>query len=368
MKKLSVMLKPASSSCNLRCRYCFYAEEAANRDVENFGIMNKQTVTAVLKNIFADLERGDEFTFIFQGGEPAVAGLGWFEQFISEVSRRCPDGVKVFYSFQTNGTLLDDGWFEFFRENDFLVGISLDMYKELHDMCRIGPDGDGTYLKVLRAVRGLEKYGVRYNVLSVVTKSASRHADKVWNRIIGNKIRYIQFIPCLDGLSTYSGYAVSPEEMYEFYRIIFDRWVEAVDRNNYVSIKLFDDIMCLLQTNSCNACGVHGGCGRQVVVEADGSSFPCDFYMTDEYRIGSLKESKLKDLLFCDKAEKFRQGQPPEQCSLCRYCKFCGGGCKRMYGNMYFSGGKCYYAGLLDYILPQLDCVLNKFRRKMFNV
>ena len=359
MKKLSLMLKPASSACNLKCRYCFYTDEASAREVRNFGIMTEDTVNAVLGNVFCCLESGDEFTFIFQGGEPAVAGLEWFTMFIGAVNRLCPKGVKVFYCFQTNGTFIDDEWCKFFKANNFLVGVSLDIYKELHDMSRVDAHGDGTYAKVFRAIKTLEKFNIEYNILSVVTEAASKHPDTVWNSIITHNFRYIQFSPCLGGMKDGGaekggGLAVSPKSMCNFYSAVFNSWLKEFQRGNYISVKLFDDLACLLANKGCNACGLHGGCGRQIVIESDGGAYPCDFYMTDEYRIGSLKNSRYIDLLFCDKAEKFRRGQPPEQCRDCRYGCFCGGGCKRMYGNMYFQDGICHYALLLDDILPRL--------------
>ena len=139
MSSYSVMIKPASSLCNLRCRYCFYADVAENRKTPSFGVMRPETAQAVLQNIFSCLKPGDEITFAFQGGEPTMAGLDFFRDFSRLADRRDPK-IRVHYALQTNATLLDDAWCEYLRQYDYLVGVSFDLLPQIHDSARPLPE------------------------------------------------------------------------------------------------------------------------------------------------------------------------------------------------------------------------------------
>ena len=140
MKHISVMLKPASSLCNLRCRYCFYAEVSDSRAIRSFGVMERETASRILANIFSCLDPGDEVNLAFQGGEPTLAGLDFFRFFVSEVER-LRGKLRVGCALQTNGTLLDEDWCAFFREHDFLIGLSLDATQAMHDQNRVDSSG-----------------------------------------------------------------------------------------------------------------------------------------------------------------------------------------------------------------------------------
>ena len=198
MPPLSILLKPASSGCNLRCAYCFYADEASVRAVPNYGLMSKE-VSHTLIDKAAGAAEGS-VTFLFQGGEPTLAGLEFYKDFVAHVQDAFPRGLTVQYAIQTNGTLLDEEWCLFFQEHRFLVGLSLDGNRACHDRFRRDGAGKGTYDQVLRAARLLDRAGVEYNVLTVVTGYLAKHIQSVFAALCKGGFRFQQYIPCLDPL------------------------------------------------------------------------------------------------------------------------------------------------------------------------
>jgi len=359
MKHLAVMIKPASGRCNMRCAYCFYADIARRREQADYGIMGQETAQKIVDNMLLDLDAGDEATLVFQGGEPTLAGLGFFQyilQYAKEAGR--VQGVAFHFALQTNGLTLDEDWMPMLKEYKVLVGVSIDGEKRIHDENRKDSADRGTYKRVMQSKALLEKQNVPYNVLLTLTGQAARHPLKMWQFVLREGIDYIQFTPCLDELDSdeKSPYALTPERFYRFYAALFPLWLASLREGKYISVKLFDDLANYFGKNIPNACGIHGLCSAQFVCEGDGSVFPCDFYVLDEYCMGSLAEERPSALI--GKAQPFlssgRGYVEQEPCASCKYVKSCAGGCKRMVNTMYFSGGLCWYAKLLDEILSQL--------------
>lgn len=359
MKHIAVMIKPASSLCNLRCRYCFYAEVSDSREVRSFGVMERAVAVRMIHNIFTGLTRGDTVSFAFQGGEPTLAGLDFFRFFTDEVRKVCGT-ARVSYTLQTNGILLDDAWCEFLKEHHFLVGLSLDLLPELHNANRLNAQRQGTYSQVRDAKAKLEKHGVDYNILAVLTNSLARHPRQVWEALCKQNIQYVQFIPCLGELDgTASPFALAPERFATFYTQLFRLWSEDFERGNYRSVKLFDDLIHLLAFGSRNACGITGQCMPQIVVEADGSVYPCDFYAMDEYRVGNLADMPIEKIYEDAAMAEFRN-RPTEKmtlCSGCPYARVCGGGCPRMRREVCGSPNskQCGYRMFLDNCLNPMQ-------------
>lgn len=366
MKQLSVMFKPASALCNLRCKYCFYADISSMREVRSFGIMEPDTTEAILATIRKELDPGDVITLAFQGGEPTVAGLDYFRHFMDIVKQW--EGIRVAYALQTNATLLDEEWCCFLKEHDVLVGVSLDLHKTSHDRARVDAQGQATYGRVMDAIHLLEKYGVEYNILCTLTSEVAQYPDKVWKAIVKNDFRYVQFTPCLDDLESgeSSPYALTPERFASFYKQIFEYWLTDFKQGKYRSIKLFDDIVNLLACGQPTACGINGVCQPQLVVEADGSVYPCDFYCLDQYCLGNLKEDALSTLFARSMQSPSKIREPlTEVCSDCPYQRICGGGCKRMRREIFCGGksGVCGYRELLDVSIRDLSLIAREEAR-----
>ena len=246
-KHFSVMIKPTSSLCNLKCQYCFYADVSSKRDTKSYGLMDDNTAHRVIHNIFCDLPDGSSVSIGFQGGEPTLAGLDFFKDFVDTVNA-ARGSIRVDFNIQTNGLLLDEDWCLFLQKNNFLVGLSLDGDAELHNQNRIDGDGKGSFSRVMNAKALLEKHRVEYNVLTVLTNHLARFPRRVWNFLLAQRIGYVQFIPCLGELDrpTPSPYELTPERFASFYSGLFGCWADALRAGNYVSVKLFDDLFNLI--------------------------------------------------------------------------------------------------------------------------
>lgn len=372
MKTLSLLIKSASSLCNLRCRYCFYANISSLREVRSFGVMQQEVAQKMVENVLLDLENGDDITFAFQGGEPTMAGLAWFEHFVQIVAQVLAAQAKTLtlhYALQTNGIVLDDAWCAFLAKHNFLVGLSLDGEASFHDENRVDAQGKGTYARVMAAKRCLEKYHVEYNVLWVLTNHHARYPQKVWRFLCENNIQYVQFVPCLDDLDAEkpSPHALEPKRFASFYTQLFALWAADLEKGQYRSVKFFDDLFNLLTKRIVTACGFTGQCQPQYVVEADGSVYPCDFYVLDAWRTGSFVTQTPAQLRETPAMQRFlaRPRTEGKLCSACRWRSFCGGGCVRMKHSMYLDRAETYcgYQAFLNENAQQIEFVAQHYLR-----
>lgn len=362
MPPLSILVKPASSACNLRCSYCFYADEASARAVPNYGLMSREVSRALIEKAMGVAEGG--ISFLFQGGEPTLAGLEFYREFAARVRETAPAGLAVRYAIQTNGTLLDGEWCRFFRENQFLVGLSLDGNRECHNRFRKDGAGKGTYDQVVRAARLLEGAGVEFNVLTVVTGYLARHIRSVFAALCRGGFRYQQYIPCLDPLESErggQGYSLSPAQYGEFLKTLFDLWYQELERGRYWSIRYFDNLVWMLDGHAPEQCSMRGCCGPQYLVEADGSVYPCDFYGLDGWRLGNVLENAWAELDGAREELGFirESRRVPEECGRCRWYPLCRNGCRRDrlveedgLGRNYYCGA---YRDFFAYALPRLE-------------
>jgi len=369
------MIKPASSLCNLGCKYCFYSDVSSQREITSYGIMPPETAASIIKNVFSEISDGSVVNFGFQGGEPTLAGIDFFKNFVSLVTEElnlCQKSIRTDYSLQTNGILLDNEWCEFLHENNFLVGLSLDGDAELHNMNRVDSRGKGSFSRVIAAKQMLDMHKVEYNLLTVLTNHLARYPKRIWRFLCEQNIKYVQFIPCLselDGESP-SPYALTPDRFASFYTTLFKLWADEFRAGRYISVKFFDDIFNLLLRHRVTSCGFTGQCQRQIVVEADGSVYPCDFYAIDKWRIGNLAESSLVSIMDNALAKEFmhRPKRKYDICGKCRWAKLCGGGCARMTDNMYVSndGKYCGYSDFLNNSAEEINRIAEDIYRDKY--
>ncbi|MFI3169098.1 MAG: SPASM domain-containing protein [Faecalibacterium sp.] len=358
----SIMIKPASGHCNLRCKYCFYIDECNMRDEYSMGMMRPADAEILVDRVLDQLSPQDSITFAFQGGEPTLAGISYFESFTTAVKRHSFTG-QVHYALQTNGFVIDKEWAIFLHQHNFLVGLSLDGPAQYHDANRVDIHGEGTHGQIIKVKRLFDTYKVEYNILTVLTERAARHPQEYWNFILKNKIRYIQFVPCLAELSGENANksALTPQRFASFYSALFPLWAKELMQGNYISVKFFDDLFNLLLHRNCTACGFTGHCNIQLIVEANGSVYPCDFYVLDEWKLGNIYQDTLESLKSCDKGKAFLQRSRTDGliCKTCKYRNFCGGGCPRMEHAMHLTAEKtfCGYKSFLDQCYPLIDQV-----------
>ena len=364
MNNVSVLIKPSSSLCNIKCKYCFYIDEAQNRKIENNGIMTKKVMTAIIDKVLQNADKN--ILFSFQGGEPTTAGIEYFNSFIDYVNNRNKKNININYSIQTNGILIDDKWCELFKKNNFLVGLSFDMIKDIHDKYRTDKIGNATYNKVLETKKLFDAFNIEYNILTVLTSELSKYPKDVYKKIKKLNIKYTQFIPCLSEInSCYNEYSIKPKEFSHFYKEIFSLWKEDFFNNIYYSIQFFDNIIPLLGGGYAPmSCGINGICTNQMIIESNGDVFPCDFYCLDNYKLGNIADEDFDNIFYNQKAEYFINEKDNiinnddyKLCRSCRYFQICKLGCKRMLENMYIDNKDktfCGYKDFLDYSINDI--------------
>ena len=371
MPPLSILIKPVSGSCNMNCSYCFYTDEIQNREIACTGMMSKDTMHKLVDQAFdyADFV----CTFAFQGGEPTLAGLEFFEVFSSYVNNHPnPKHLNVHYAFQTNGLLIDAAWAEWFAKNQVLVGISLDGPKSIHDRYRKDHQGNGTFDRVMAAIDLLKQYKVDYNILCVVHGASAYKAKKIYEFYRKNDMNYHQYIECLDPLEAARGsfeYSLTPARYETFLKDLFDVWYEDMVSGHYVYNRYFENLMMILIGQGPESCNMRGFCGPQWVIEADGSVYPCDFYVLDEWKLGNILNDSLKDMeIVRQKSGFIDQSKPiPEECRSCKWLMLCRNGCRRNRGiNGMQVDGKNYfctaYKGFLEYASPRFMVLYNRLK------
>ena len=330
---LSLMIKPASSLCNLRCRYCFYHDLAENREIASYGVMRAETLETLLERAFDALPKGrNQLSLVFQGGEPMLAGLEFFENLEQMLALKRRSDVQVNRSIQTNGTLIDDRWAEFFARNHYLVGVSLDGPAQIQNDLRLDAAGKGSFSKVTSGIACLKRHGVQFNILTVVSAEVARHPQKVYAFLRRNGWDYLQFIPCMDPVSgERHDYSLDAEQYGRFLTEVFREYEAELLRGRFVSVRWFDNLLDLAAGYPPESCGMTGVCACHFVVEADGSVYPCDFYVDDAHRLGSLSETGLREMFESKTARKFveESAEPTEKCRACKWFALCRGGCRR---------------------------------------
>lgn len=331
MPALSIMIKPASSACNMRCRYCFYHDVANLREQAGMGMMSFETAKAVIDSALAYCG-GEEITIAFQGGEPLLAGEEFYRRFFEYADMVC-GGVKINYGVQTNGTLMTEDMARLFAERGVLAGLSLDGGEE-DNAFRVKADFSPAFKDVMRASEIMDKAGVSYNVLSVVTGKLADNIERVYAFFKECGFKYLQFIPCLRPLgSKEEGELYMTNEQYaHFLTALFRLYVRDIERGDYVSIRRFDNWVRMLRGEQFEECGVGGFCTRQFVVEANGNVYPCDFYCLDKWLLGNINTTSFEQMARSPLAQNFIASSfiMPSRCANCEYFDLCrGGGCKR---------------------------------------
>ena len=333
MKYLNLLIKPASSLCQLRCKYCFYADVSENREIKSYDIMDPQTRSKVIKRCLEAYHEECEITWAFQGGEPTMAGLNWFIDFVNEAERMKKPYHHLHYAIQTNGTIMDESWMPFLKKYYFLVGVSLDGYKAIHDSVRIDAKGQGTFDKIMETINLLKKYEIDFNILTVLTDPLSKHPEELFKFYLDQKLDFIQLIPCLPALDGEKDpWCLTPHQFFNFYDRFFTLWKEEFEKGRYISITLFDNLIPMYAGIPPQQCGYLGQCTMQNVVEADGSVYPCDFYVLDQYKVGNLNKDSITALAKRKVTKRFleEKHRRSNRCDHCKHIAFCHGQCKRM--------------------------------------
>lgn len=315
----------------MACKYCFYRDEAQNRSESFMGFMTAETaeMTVIRALEFAE----GSCSFMFQGGEPTLSGLDFFKSFIELEKKHNKKNIRIFNSIQTNGFAVTEEWARFLCENHFLVGLSLDGTAELHNFNRVDSSGSGTFNRVMKTAALFDRFGVEYNILTVLTGKNARSIEKIYNFCKKNNFNYLQFIPCLDVLDAdgKSAYSLTNEEYKSFLVTLFGLWFNDLKNGKYISIRNIDNIMQIMLGGKPEICSLRGCCSVQFAVEGDGSVYPCDFYVLDEYKIGDVYKDSFADMVSSDNCRSFLENSfaVPQKCKACECFAICRNGCRR---------------------------------------
>ena len=312
------------------------------------GLMSEDTLRSVLQKAF-DFAGNDHVMLSFQGGEPLLAGKPFFEnlhRIIRELNvRRAPVHIGV----QTNGTLIDEEWCAIFKRGGYLIGLSLDGDEKANAL-RIDANGQPTFQRVLKSAKLLQKYGVEFNILTVLTKQVAQRISEIYAFFKRQGFNHLQFIPMLKPLRldesgnpissvTYGepfpdeneNYSMSGEDYSEFLQNCFALYLKDMKSGEYTSIRQFDNFVRLAHFESAEQCGMDGHCCHQFVIEGDGEVYPCDFYCIDAYAMGNINETDFFELSKHPIAVKFIKESMivEDKCKECGYFALCKNGCKR---------------------------------------
>lgn len=334
MPAASILIKPASANCNMDCKYCFYKCLSSHREEYSKGFMKEETLETLVREAIAYAD--GSLTFAFQGGEPTLAGLDFFQKAVELQQKYNNKKLQIENTIQTNGLLIDEKWARFLGEHRFLVGLSLDGPKKMHDRYRKDAAGQDTFARIMHSVQLLEQYQVDYNVVTVVTNDTAKQASflyKFWKR---NHYPFVQFIPCMDEIKRQDGtqersiYAVEPEQYGKFLCELFDLWYADFAAGETMDIRMFSNLAQMAAGYPAEECGMNGCCNCYFVVEGDGSVYPCDFYCMDEWKLGTVNDGFVQ-MKTSEKAKAFVEASRPV-CAACQECphfSLCRGGCRR---------------------------------------
>lgn len=325
----SLLIKPASAVCNLDCKYCFYLD----RELDPYADLPARVMTIETLERLVDTYLFYSFpaaTFAFQGGEPTLAGLPFYEKLVAFQKRYGRDGQSVSNALQTNGVLIDEDWCQLFREYKFLIGLSMDGPEEVNDLYRFNKAGHGTWKKVMAGMEAMQKGKVDFNILCVLSQSNVHKPREIYKWFRSQGVEYMQFIPLSEFNPDGSPmeFTISAEEYGRFMCEIFDLWWP---ERRKVRVRFFDNLAESLAGMKPGSCTMHETCDSYVVVEYNGDIYPCDFFVEKEWKLGNITMDSWGEISRRVKRYSFasKKTLAHPECQVCEYQSICHGGCPK---------------------------------------
>lgn len=327
----SVLVKPSGPDCNLGCTYCFYLDKEELFPETKTHRMSPEIQEELIKQVMQ--QSGNEVSIAWQGGEPALMGLDFYKRAV-ELEMKYGHGQSVGNGFQTNGTLLDKEWAKFFKEYDWLIGLSLDGPQHIHDRYRLDKGLQPSWHKVEGVAKMLLGEGVATNVLCCITDYSSQYAEELYHYFKSLGFFWMQFIPIVetdkDDPSKAAPYSVTDEQYGQFLITLFDLWInDFKDGEPTTSIRHFESVFYSYVGFDAPECTLSKECAPYVVVEHNGNVYSCDFFVEPRHRLGNIRHSKITDMLNSKKQDEFGKVKNalPRKCKLCPWYTKCFGGC-----------------------------------------
>ncbi len=331
------MTKPRGAICNLDCKYCYFLKKEALFPGSDFRMSDAVLEEYTRQYIVAQPQ--PEVSFAWQGGEPTLMGLEFFRKAVEYQAKYRKPGMRILNSLQTNAVTLDEEWCRFFREHQFLLGVSLDGPREQHDAYRIDKGGQPTFERVMRGLRLLQAQGVEYNILTTVHAANADHPLTVY-RFLRDEVgaRYLQFIPIVER-DNESGYqegnivtdrSVRAKGYGDFLMAIFDEWVRHdVGR---VFVQIFDVALAAWAGERAGLCVFEETCGAALAIEHNGAVYSCDHYVEPNYFVGNIVDIPLSEIVISEPQRRFGEAKRdtlPQYCRDCEVRFVCNGGCPK---------------------------------------
>ena len=344
-KPLYVMLKPAGAHCNLACKYCYYLEKNNLYQNSNHHLMSDEMLEQFTRE-YIEAQTMPQVLFTWHGGEPLMRSIDFYKKALA-LQKKYAHGKQIDNVIQTNGTLLTDEWCEFFAQNHWLVGISIDGPQEYHDHYRVTPAGKPSWEKVMQGIQLLKKHRVEWNAMAVVNAYNAEHPLEFYHFFRDNGCQYLQFTPIVERLTEHedgrtlasladdreiplADASVTPQQWGNFLCTIFDDWVRHDVGKTFVEI--FDCTLANWMGVLPGICAYSKECGHAGVMEHNGDVYSCDHFVFPEYKLGNIREQSLIDMLYGEKQQAFsrlKHTSLPRQCKECDMEFACHGECPK---------------------------------------
>ena len=376
-KPLYVMLKPASAHCNLACKYCYYLEKDKLYPTAQRHLMSDEMLEQFTRE-YIEAQTMNQVLFTWHGGEPLLRSIDFYRKALS-LQQKYAGGRRIDNVIQTNGTLLTDEWCEFFAQNHWLVGISIDGPQPDHDHYRLTAAGKPSWKKVMQGIKLLKKHGVEWNAMAVVNAYNVNHPMEFYRFFKENGCQFLQFTPIVERLTRHedgrtlasladkdeislSEASVAPEQWGYFLCAIFDEWVRKDVGKIFVEI--FDCTLANWMGISPGICAYSKECGHAGVMEHNGDVYSCDHFVFPEYKLGNIRDHSLIDMLYGEQQQEFsrlKHSSLPRQCKECDMEFVCHGECpkNRFMKDKYGDSGLNYlcpgYYHYYQHVAPYMD-------------
>ena len=376
-KPLYVMLKPAGAHCNLACKYCYYLEKNKLYPTAQRHLMSDEMLEQFTRE-YIEAQTMNQVLFTWHGGEPLLRSIDFYRKALS-LQQKYAGGRRIDNVIQTNGTLLTDEWCEFFAQNHWLVGISIDGPQPDHDHYRLTAAGKPSWKKVMQGIKLLKKHGVEWNAMAVVNAYNANHPLEFYRFFKENGCQFLQFTPIVERLTRHedgrtlasladkdeislSEASVTPEQWGYFLCAIFDEWVRKDVGKIFVEI--FDCTLANWMGISPGICAYSKECGHAGVMEHNGDVYSCDHFVFPEYKLGNIRDHSLIDMLYGEQQQEFsrlKHSSLPRQCKECDMEFACHGECpkNRFMKNKYGDSGLNYlcpgYYHYYQHVAPYMD-------------
>jgi len=365
------MFKTVSAACNLDCAYCYHRESSRGADRR---ALDPELLEKVIPEVMAYTADAGAASFSWQGGEPTLAGLGFFRKAVALEARHARPGTVIDNSLQTNGVLIDDEWARFFAAHHFLVGVSLDGPERIHDAARRDRGGRGSFARAMAGLDALRRRGAEVNVLTVIGPHNAGEAEALWGFFAAEGIAHVQLLPAMAFQATEplapASYLVDAEAYGALLVALFDRWYG--DGLPHVSIRTFDNLAMSYAGLGAELCVHADRCDSGLVVAADGCAYPCDFYLHEDFRLGDLATDPLAAVAESAARREFsnRKRPLPDDCARCSWLPRCRGGCPRnRVGSAAAKAGPDLlcpsYRRLLEHAGTRLEALADRMRRRV---